>query len=331
MALFSFRKKEEEDPLLEKKSAMAKSTSTEDAPVSLFSRLKQGLSKTRKTFSENLETIFSAHTAVNDEVLDNIETLFITSDMGFANTQQLITKIKQQASQLSSMEEVKTFIQNELIAILHRVPSVPISYAKPHVIMVLGVNGVGKTTTVGKLAKKFADDGKSVLIAAADTFRAAAPEQLAIWAKRANAQLVRSRENADPSSVVYDSLDAALARNIDVVLIDTAGRLHTKSNLMEELKKIKRTISKKIPDAPHETFLVLDSTTGQNAISQAQLFHKDIGVTGLVITKLDGTAKGGIVFSVSGEIQAPLRYIGVGEQVEDLQEFHADEFVQAFM
>ena len=331
MAFFPFRKKEEEEHLLKKDTAPAESISFEEAPPTLFSRLKKGLKKTRKSFSANLENIFSTHTAVTDDVLDEIETLFITSDMGFTNTHQLITKIRHEASQLSSTEDVKAFIQKELTAILHRVPSPPVAYAKPHVIMILGVNGVGKTTTVGKLAKKFADEGKSVLIAAADTFRAAAPEQLAIWADRANAQLVRSRENADPSSVVYDSLDAALARNIDIVLIDTAGRLHTKSNLMEELKKIKRTISKKIPTAPHETLLVLDGTTGQNAISQAQLFHKDIEVTGLVVTKLDGTAKGGIVFSVSHEIQAPLRYIGVGEQVEDLQEFDANEFVQAFM
>ena len=195
--------------------------------------------------------------------------------------------------------------------------------------MVVGVNGVGKTTTIGKLAAKYAASGKKVLIAAADTFRAAAVEQLGIWAERAGADIVKHKENADPAAVAFDAVDAAVARDSDIVLIDTAGRLHTRVNLMEELKKIKRTISKRIPDAPHEILLILDATTGQNALSQANLFHDALGITGIALTKLDGTAKGGIVISICNALNVPLGYVGVGETIEDLQEFDPRQFVNA--
>ena len=207
--------------------------------------------------------------------------------------------------------------------------TVPDVVVKPLVVMVVGVNGVGKTTTIGKLAAQYADDGKKVLIAAADTFRAAAVEQLTIWAERSGAEIVRHKSNADPAAVAFDGVEAAMARDMDVVIIDTAGRLHTRINLMEELKKIKRSVSKRYPNAPHETLLVLDATTGQNAISQARLFHESIGVTALALTKLDGTAKGGIVVSICHDLKLPLKYIGIGENIEDLQLFNSEEFVKA--
>jgi len=329
MPLFSFRKKEE----MSVKASFDSSASIKDeVSISPFSRLKTGLQKTRQAFSTNLETIFSTYTAVDNALLEEIETLLITSDIGFKITSQLMESLIQNKGNLKTTEDVKTFLKKELLVFLKTVPHNPVqNILKPHVVIVLGVNGAGKTTTLGKLAKRFSNEGKSVLISAADTFRAAAPEQLAIWANRANAQLVRSHENADPSSVVFNSIEAAISRGTDIVLIDTAGRLHTKKNLMEELKKIKRTISKQLPDAPHETLLVLDGTTGQNAVSQAMLFHKEIGVTGLIVTKLDGTAKGGIVFSIAQQLKLPLKYIGIGEQVEDLQDFVAEDFVEAFV
>lgn len=297
---------------------------------SYFMRLKERLSKTRKTLSGGLEKLFSGKQRIDDNLLEELEELLITSDIGVQTATGLIKSISQKASIISGPDQIKEFLKQELLVLLHNpAPGEQKPENKPHVIMVVGVNGVGKTTTIGKLATKYAAAGNKVLIAAADTFRAAAVEQLTIWAERAGAEIVKHRDNADPAAVAYDSIEAAMARNIDVVIIDTAGRLHTKTNLMEELKKIKRSVSKKLPAAPHEILLVLDATTGQNALAQTGLFNEAIGITGIVLTKLDGTAKGGIVISICSSYKLPLKYIGIGEGIDDLQEFDPVTFVNA--
>lgn len=293
-------------------------------------RLRKGLSKTRKILSTDIDELFAGNRKIDDDLLEELEELLITSDIGVRTAMDLIQSISKKSSKISGSDQLKTALKEEIYALFNTKISAPEKIiAKPHVIMVLGVNGVGKTTTIGKLAARYTAAGKKVLISAADTFRAAAIEQLMIWAERAGAEIVKHKEKADPAAVAYDSIEAALARNSDIVLVDTAGRLHTKVNLMEELKKIKRTISKKLPDAPHEILLVLDATTGQNALSQANLFHDALGVTGIALTKLDGTAKGGIVVSVCKKLNIPLKYIGIGEKIEDLQDFDPKEFVNA--
>ncbi len=304
---------------------------TEDEPsVGYFQRLKQRLSKTRKTFSGGFDRIFSQKQKIDDDLLEELEELLITSDIGVQTALTLVEKIA--ASKISDTAEIKTLLKTEIFSILApQAPDNKKPSAQPQVIMVVGVNGTGKTTTIGKLAAHANRAGKKVLIGAADTFRAAAIDQLIIWADRAKADIVKHKEMADPAAVAFDAVEAAKARGADLVLIDTAGRLHTKVNLMEELKKIKRAISKTIPDAPHEVLLVLDATTGQNAISQAELFNDALGVTGLALTKLDGTAKGGIVISICNTLKIPLKYIGIGEQVNDLQEFDAAKFVDALI
>jgi fused signal recognition particle receptor len=298
---------------------------------SLFARLKSGLSKTREILTTDIDELFSGRKHIDEDMLEQLEELLITSDIGVQTTMDLMDRIRRKVSKIKGPEELKQALKQEIFTLLtnSRTGALPDTIAKPHVVMVVGVNGVGKTTTIGKLAAKDVKEGKTVLIAAADTFRAAAVEQLAIWAQRAGADLVKHKANADPAAVAYDSIEAAVSRRVDRVFIDTAGRLHTKINLMEELKKIKRTISKKIPVAPHEIILVLDATTGQNALSQAKLFHEALGVTGLVLTKLDGTAKGGIVISICHSLNIPLHYVGVGESIEDLQVFDPHQFVEA--
>ena len=297
----------------------------------LFARLKRGLAKTRDILNTDIEDLFSGRSQIDDDLLEELEELLITSDIGVQTAMDLIAAVQRQASKIDGPQGLKEALRKEIRAMFENIGMVeaPALREKPHVVMVVGVNGVGKTTTIGKLAARATDQGQSVLIAAADTFRAAAVEQLAIWAERAGADIVKHKENADPAAVAYDGIEAAVARGIDTVFVDTAGRLHTKVNLMEELKKIKRTIAKKIPDAPHEILLVLDATTGQNALSQAQLFNEAIGVTGLALTKLDGTAKGGIVISICQSLNLPLYYIGVGEGIEDLQRFDPRQFVEA--
>jgi fused signal recognition particle receptor len=291
-------------------------------------RLKGQLSKTRKTFSDGFDKIFAGKQGIDDALLEELEELLITSDIGVQTALTLMEKIS--ASKISDVDQLKSLLKDEILSILQPATSAPEkSMSSPWVIMVVGVNGTGKTTTIGKLAAKAGASGKKVLIAAADTFRAAAIEQLMVWAERANADIVKHKEMADPSAVAFDAVEAASARGADMVLIDTAGRMHTKVNLMEELKKIKRTISKKIPDAPHEILLILDATTGQNALSQAQLFNDALGITALALTKLDGTAKGGIVISICNTLKIPLKYIGIGEKIEDLQKFDATQFVEA--
>lgn len=299
-----------------------------DDPAGLFQRLKSGLSKTRQSLSRRFDAILSGNRRMDAEMLEEIEETLITADIGVPTTMRLMERIAAKADAITSADDFKQALKTEMLALVDVPQSAP-RFAKPHVIMVVGVNGVGKTTTIGKLAARFSGQGQKVLLAAADTFRAAAADQLEIWARRAGADIVRHKDKSDPAAVAYDGVEAASARGADVVIIDTAGRLHTKVNLMEELKKIRRGIAKKMPDAPHETLLVVDATTGQNALSQAKLFNADTAITGIVLTKLDGTAKGGIVLAICDLLKVPIRYIGVGEGVEDLQEFDPRLFVDA--
>jgi fused signal recognition particle receptor len=299
-------------------------------PSGFFNRLKSGLSKTRLSLSKRFDTILSGNRKIDDAVLEEIEEALITADIGVPTTMELIGRISKKADHISTIDDFKTQLKAEMLSLVDLEYPEDLS-AKPYVIMVVGVNGVGKTTTIGKLAAKFAAEGKKVLISAADTFRAAAVEQLEIWADRAGADIVKHKDKSDPAAVAFDSIAAAIARDVDVVIVDTAGRLHTKVNLMEQLKKIKRSIEKKIPEAPHDTLLVLDATTGQNAVSQAKLFNQDINITGIVLTKLDGTAKGGIVLSICNSLNIPIRYIGIGEKIDDLQKFEPKLFIDALL
>lgn len=296
----------------------------------LFSKLKSGLSKTRQLLTTDINQLFVSGKGIDDALFEELEEALITSDLGMVTTMEMMGRIRKKAKSLSTADELKQVLKDELID-LFPLPSDTSKppHRKPHVIMVVGVNGTGKTTTLGKLAMKFTAEGKKVLVAAADTFRAAAVEQLEIWAHRANAGIVKHKEGADPAAVAYDCMEAALARDVDIVLIDTAGRLHTQKNLMEELKKIKRSVQKKLPEAPHEVLMVLDATTGQNAISQAKLFNEAVGLTQIALTKLDGTAKGGIVAAIAENMKLPIRYIGVGEQIDDLQDFDPKLFINA--
>ncbi len=311
-------------------------TETESSPeaepekAGYFKRLRKRLSKTRKSLSNGFDKIFAGKKKLDDEVLEQLEELLITSDIGVQTTMALIERLSK--AKVAEVGEVKQILKDEILSILDSQPPAPEETEdKPHVVLVIGVNGVGKTTTIGKLAASAKASGKKVLIGAADTFRAAAIEQLAIWAERADAEFVKHRENADPAAVAFDAVAAASARGCDLVLIDTAGRLHTQVNLMEELKKIKRTVSKQLEGAPHEILLVLDATTGQNALSQARLFNDALDVTGLALTKLDGTAKGGIVISICSSLEIPLQYIGVGEKIDDLRPFDAEQFIDALL
>jgi fused signal recognition particle receptor len=294
----------------------------------VFTRLRQRLSKTRKSFSEGVGRILSGKQKIDTDVLEQLEELLITADVGVQTATELIQRIS--AAQASDAADLQRVLRTEILAILTRqAPPRMAATPVPCVIMVVGVNGVGKTTTIGKLAARYSASGQTVLIAAADTFRAAAVDQLAIWAERAGAGLVRRKDGTDPAAVAFDAVESAIARHVDIVIVDTAGRLHTKVNLMEEIKKVKRSIAKRLPEAPHEVLLVLDATTGQNAVSQARMFHEALGVTGMALTKLDGTAKGGIVIAICQAFNIPLRYIGIGEAIEDLQDFDPEQFVDA--
>jgi len=295
--------------------------------VGFFGRLKNGLSKTRQSFSRQIESAFSGGD-IDEEGLEQIEEALITADVGVDTSMELIDRISRAKKSVNDMTAFKNLLKTEMQSFIDYGEPQP-SLTKPYVIMVVGVNGVGKTTTIGKLAAKYRSEGKNVVLGAADTFRAAAVEQLEIWAERAGADIVKHRDKADPAAVAYDAVQAGQARNSDIVIIDTAGRLHTKVNLMEQLKKIKRTVSRQIPDAPHEILLVVDATTGQNAISQAKMFHQDMGITGIALTKLDGTAKGGIVIGISHALNIPIRYIGIGEKISDLQPFDPQMFIDA--
>ncbi len=298
--------------------------------MGFFDKLKEGLTKTRKGFIGRVESIFVGK-KIDEGTLEELEETLITSDIGVKATTKIVEFLRDKASkgEIKSSNSVRDFLKEEMAALLGASQPLVITGEKPFVILTVGVNGAGKTTTIGKLAGRFTAEGRTVLLAAADTFRAAAIEQLEIWAKRTDAQIVKHESGSDPAAVAYDSVEASKNRNVDVVIIDTAGRLHTKSPLMEELKKIRRVIDKSLPGAPHETLLVVDATTGQNALRQAEIFHNAIGVTGIALTKLDGTAKGGIVFAIKQELGIPIRLIGVGEGIEDLRDFNSKEFVEA--
>ncbi|MBF0529228.1 MAG: signal recognition particle-docking protein FtsY [Deltaproteobacteria bacterium] len=296
-----------------------------------FSRLREKLSNTRTILNTRVDHLLLGIKEIDQDVLDELEEILITSDLGVTTTQALLKNVSEMVArkELTSAPKLKENLRAEMIRILTAPKADFDRQAKPHVIMVAGVNGVGKTTTIAKLANRFINENQKVLVVAGDTFRAAAVEQLDIWCRRVGADLIKQQAGADPSAVVFDGLRAAVTREVDVVIIDTAGRLHTKVNLMEELKKIKRVADRALPGAPHEILLVLDATTGQNAISQAKLFNEAVGVHQLVMTKLDGTAKGGILVAICHELNLPVRYIGLGEGMDDLRDFEPQAFVEA--
>ena len=297
-----------------------------------FERLKRGLSKTSESLVGRIDALLLGKKKIDADTLEELEEILITADLGVPATVDLIRTLEQRLkrNELQDGEALKKTLKEELVARLsHERQALDTSGKSPFVILVIGVNGVGKTTTIGKLACKFRAEGKSVIMAAGDTFRAAASEQLVIWGERVGVDVIRGKDGSDPSAVVFDACKAAVARKSDILLVDTAGRLHTKVNLMEELKKIRRIINREIPGAPHETMLILDAATGQNAVNQARIFKEAAEVTGIVLTKLDGSAKGGVVVAIRREFDLPIRYIGIGESVEDLRTFDAVEFVEA--
>lgn len=302
-----------------------------------LSRLKEGLAKTRETLVGKVQKLLLGKSRIDDETIDALEEILITGDVGVATTGRIIENIRSRVKKekFEDAAQLDTLLRDEIQQLFGNGagpaddPFMLPPAHKPHVIMVVGVNGVGKTTTIGKLAHNYKTAGKSVIIAAADTFRAAANEQLAIWAKRAHVEIIQQQHGADPAAVAFDALRSAVAQQADLMIIDTAGRLHTKVNLMEELKKIRRVLEKIVPDAPHEVLLVLDASTGQNAIQQARQFTAAVAITGLVLTKLDGTAKGGVVLGICNELSIPVKFIGVGEQIDDLQPFDRRAFVEA--
>ncbi|QZA97849.1 signal recognition particle-docking protein FtsY [Pseudomonas mandelii] len=306
---------------------------SEETKAGFFARLKQGLSKTSASIGEGMASLFLGKKIIDDELLEDIETRLLTADVGVEATSVIIQRLTQKVArkELADADALYKSLQAELAAMLKPVeqPLKITSQNKPFVILVVGVNGAGKTTTIGKLAKKLQLEGKKVMLAAGDTFRAAAVEQLQVWGERNKIPVIAQHTGADSASVIFDAVQAAKARGIDVLIADTAGRLHTKDNLMEELKKVRRVISKLDADAPHEVLLVLDAGTGQNAISQAKQFNQTVELTGLALTKLDGTAKGGVIFALAKQFGLPIRYIGVGEGIDDLRTFEAEPFVQA--
>lgn len=304
----------------------------EEGRPGFFERLKSGLSKTHENLVGRIDTLLLGKKQIDADTLEELEEILLTADIGVSTAVELIRILEQRLkrNELQDADALKSALKEEILARLARhCAQLDTGSHSPFVLMVIGVNGVGKTTTIGKLACRYTSEGKKVLLAAGDTFRAAAAEQLEIWGERTGVDVIRHQEGADPSAVVFDACKAALARKCDILMVDTAGRLHTKVNLMEEMKKIRRVIGREIPGAPHETLLVLDATTGQNALSQAKLFKEAAGVTGIALTKLDGTAKGGIVVAVCNEFKIPVRYIGVGESAEDLREFDPTQFVEA--
>ena len=314
---------------------MDNESAAENEPKSgFFARLKSGLAKTRSNFAGGFDNIVHGKAKVGPELLEELEETLLIADVGMQTTSFILDDLKREVSQnrIRENKEVLEQLKQRMIHVLSQNQKpLPYSEHQPFVILVVGVNGSGKTTTIGKLARHWKQEGKKILLAAGDTFRAAAIDQLQVWADRSDIPCISQKSGADPSAVAYDAVQAGLARGMDIVLIDTAGRLQTNTNLMEELKKIKRVIGKILPGAPHETLLVLDATIGQNSISQARLFNEALEVDGLVMTKLDGTAKGGVLFNITDDLKLPIRFVGVGEKPEDLQEFNPETFVKALI
>jgi fused signal recognition particle receptor len=296
-------------------------------------KMKEAVTRTRETLSERIEEITAFSKEIDRDALDYLETVLISADLGTKTTQEILSRLREKADrkQIKDVGELKRLVQEQILEILKATPSLagkPVQ-GEPEVVMVVGVNGTGKTTTIGKLAHALRSDGKTVLLCAADTFRAAAIEQLEIWGARTGVEVIKTRPGGDPAAVLFDALNAAKARGTDAVIVDTAGRLHTKSSLMAELEKMKRTAQRIIPGSPHEVLLVMDATTGQNGLQQARQFTESAGVTGIVLAKLDGTAKGGVVVAISRELGLPVRYVGVGEKAGDLLPFNAENFVNS--
>lgn len=300
--------------------------------MGFFDRLKSGLEKTRKSFAEKIEQVIKGYADIDEEFLDDIEMALLTSDVGVTVTSRLMQDIRTgiKAKEINQPDDLRPFLAQRISSMLNEgTAAMQLPEKSVGIILVVGVNGVGKTTTIGKLGHFYAAQGKKVLLAAADTFRAAAIDQLEIWGQRTGCEVIKHAEGSDPAAVAFDALQAAKARNFDIVIIDTAGRLHNKGNLMEELRKIYRIIGREVEGAPHETLLVLDATTGQNALNQARVFGEVSDVTGVALTKLDGTAKGGVIVAVKSELGVPVKWIGVGEGMDDLRPFDAEEFAQA--
>jgi fused signal recognition particle receptor len=300
--------------------------------LNIIHSIRDGLEKTRKNLGDRIGSLVLGE-KIDDSFLEELEEALIASDVGMKTASLVLADLKERfkRNELSSTDQVRERLKQVLFEILAERPAALSLTGAPSVILVVGVNGTGKTTTIGKLAHRLRGEGKKVMLAAADTFRAAAAEQLTIWGERNGVPVVKHKEGADPGAVAFDALAAAKARGMDVLIVDTAGRLHTKLNLMEELKKVRRIIARELPGAPHETLFVLDATTGQNAFAQAKTFHQEIGVTGIVLTKLDGTPKGGIVFAINKELGLPVKFIGIGEGIEDLKDFDPLEFVEALL
>lgn len=331
--MFGLGKKKKQDA--ENTPADAATQEAASPKKGLFSRLKEGLAKTGGTITQGMDTLIHGKKRIDDEVLEELETRLLMADLGMDVTRKIMNDLTQQVDrqQLDDMDALMQALHKKMTQILEPVAE-PLSIQAEHqptVLLMVGINGAGKTTTIGKIAKKFQGQGQSVMLAAGDTFRAAAVEQLTIWGERNHIPVIAQGTGADTASVIYDAVQSAKARQIDVLLADTAGRLHTQSNLMDELKKVKRVIQKLDPQAPHEIMLIVDASIGQNALLQAQQFHEALGVTGITITKLDGTAKGGIVFAIAEQLKIPVRYIGVGESIDDLQTFDAEAFTRALL
>jgi fused signal recognition particle receptor len=337
--MFDFlkRKKTTDTPenteIVDKNASILQEDNTENKPAGFFSKLKMGLAKTRSTLANGMANLFLGKKELNKELLDDIETALLSADVGIETTEHLIKILTQKLArnELSNADAAFQCLKDEMKKILSPCESpLAISPAiKPYVMLVIGINGSGKTTTIGKLANYFKQENKHVMLAAGDTFRAAAIEQLQVWGTRNQIPVIAQQPGADTAAVIYDALEAAKARNVDILIADTAGRLHTQSNLMSELQKVTRVLTKIDTSAPHEVLIVLDATLGQNALNQVKQFNQAIGVTGIALTKLDGTAKGGIIFAIAKETNIPIRFIGVGEGINDLRPFKADEFVEA--
>jgi fused signal recognition particle receptor len=297
-----------------------------------LSRMKEAVSRTRENLSDRIEEIVAFNKEIDANTLDDLEATLIAADLGTSTTHEILQGLRERAThkQIDNVDELKRLLKEQIAGILNGASNVPARRVDgPEVLLIVGVNGTGKTTTIGKLANLLRGQGKTVLLCAADTFRAAAIEQLEVWGSRTGVEVIKTRPGGDPSAVLFDSLSAAKARGTDYVIVDTAGRLHTKQNLMAELEKMRRTAQKVIPDAPHETLLVMDATTGQNGLQQARQFTQSAGVTGIVLSKLDGTAKGGVVVAISRELRLPVRYVGVGEKAGDLLPFDSQSFVDS--